>query len=43
MNIKLRAGTHTVTLTNPEFGLKKSLTVQIKDGETVTRVVQLMP
>lgn len=41
MNIPLAAGTHKVSLVNPEFGLKKDLTVQIKAGETVTRVLSL--
>jgi serine/threonine-protein kinase len=41
MNIPLPPGTHTINLVNPEFGISKSLTVQIKSGETVTRVLTL--
>jgi serine/threonine protein kinase len=43
MNIKVSAGTHTVTLENPQFGVKQKLTVTIRPGETVTRVVTLKP
>jgi serine/threonine-protein kinase len=43
MNIKVAAGTHTVTLENPEFGIKQKLTLSVKPGETVTRVLTLKP
>jgi hypothetical protein len=43
MNLQVPAGTHTITLTNPEFGVKKELTVTVKPGETVTRVLTLSP
>jgi len=43
MNLQLSAGTHTITLSNPEFGLTKELVVTIKPGETVTRVLTLGP
>ncbi|MDH5670862.1 MAG: protein kinase [Myxococcales bacterium] len=41
MAIPLDAGRHNVTLVNPEFGLRKVLTVQIKAGEITTQIVQL--
>jgi len=43
MNIKVSAGTHTLTLENPQFGVKQKLTVTVRPGETVTRVVTLKP
>jgi hypothetical protein len=41
MAIPLRAGKHTVQLTNPEFRIHKTVTVEIKAGEVVTRVINL--
>jgi hypothetical protein len=41
MAIPLRAGTHRLKLVNPEFGIDKTLTVDIKPGEITTRVVAL--
>ncbi len=41
MDIVVSAGRHTIALTNPDFGLHKVLTVQIKAGETVTKIVNL--
>jgi hypothetical protein len=35
----LGAGRHTVTLVNPDFGFERVLTVQIKPGETLTKIV----
>jgi eukaryotic-like serine/threonine-protein kinase len=43
MNLQLPAGTHTVVLSNPGFGVTKSLVVTIKPDETVTRVITLAP
>ena len=43
MNIKVSAGTHTIMLENPEFGIKQKLTLSVKPGETVTRVLTLKP
>jgi hypothetical protein len=43
MNINVSAGTHTITLENPEFGIKQKLTLSVKPGETVTRVLTLKP
>jgi hypothetical protein len=40
-NIPLRAGSHSVNLVNPEFGLNKTLTVEIKASEVVTKVLSL--
>ena len=41
MRIPVSAGSHVVRLTNPEFGLSKTIRVQVEPGETVTKVVQL--
>jgi hypothetical protein len=41
MGIMLGAGRHTVTLVNPDFGLRKVLTVTIKRGEVATKIVNL--
>ncbi|HKP63216.1 MAG TPA: protein kinase [Polyangiales bacterium] len=40
-NIPLRAGSHSVNLVNPEFGLNKTVTIEIKPGEVVTKVLSL--
>jgi eukaryotic-like serine/threonine-protein kinase len=41
MNISLPAGNHRVQLVNPEFNLKKNLTVTIKPGQTETQIIAL--
>lgn len=41
MGIKLSAGKHSVTLVNPDFGIKKTISVNVRAGETVTRVLTL--
>jgi hypothetical protein len=41
MNLQLDAGRHTVTLVNPDFGLRKVLTVTIKPGEVAKQIVNL--
>ncbi|MFM2417783.1 MAG: hypothetical protein RL385_2506 [Pseudomonadota bacterium] len=41
MNISLSAGAHKVTLVNPEFGIRKTISVQIKAGQTETQIVPL--
>jgi len=41
MSIPLRAGAHALNLVNPEFGIDKTLTVDIKAGEVTTRVLTL--
>lgn len=41
MTIPLRVGKHTLNLVNPEFGIDKKETVEIKAGEITTRVVTL--
>jgi serine/threonine protein kinase len=43
MNLQVRPGSHILTLENPEFGIKKTFPITIKAGETVTRVVNLLP
>ena len=41
LNVALRAGSHTVQLENPQFGLKKTVKIQIEAGETKTQVIDL--
>jgi serine/threonine protein kinase len=41
MNLQLPAGVHTVRLSNPQFGLTKTIKVQIAAGRVVTQVVSL--
>ncbi len=41
MNVPLSEGTHKVTLINPEFDIKKTLTVKIKAGQVETQIVAL--
>ncbi len=41
MNITLAAGEHRITLLNPEFQIRKNITVKIKAGETQTQIVTL--
>lgn len=43
MAIKLSSGRHTITLINDDFGIRKTIKVSIKAGETVTRVLNLSP
>jgi hypothetical protein len=41
--IKLPAGTHRVTLTNPQFNIKETFSVEIKPNETETAIKDLRP
>lgn len=41
MNVALPAGNHRVTLVNPEFNLKKTLTITIKPGQVETQIISL--
>ncbi|HEX5657338.1 MAG TPA: PEGA domain-containing protein, partial [Polyangiales bacterium] len=41
MNVPLPAGNHRVQLVNPEFNLKKNLTITIKSGQTETQIIAL--
>jgi serine/threonine-protein kinase len=41
MNVSLPAGTHKIMLVNPEFDIKKTLTVKIKAGQVETQIVTL--
>lgn len=41
MNVKLSAGTHKITLVNPDFKLRKNISVTIAAGETQTQIVSL--
>ena len=41
MNLRLSAGSHTIRLHNPDFGLKKTLKVKIRAGEVTTKIISL--
>jgi serine/threonine protein kinase len=41
MNLTLPVGSHRISLNNPEFNLRKNLTVTIKAGEVETQIVNL--
>jgi eukaryotic-like serine/threonine-protein kinase len=41
MNITLPAGKHQLKLVNPDFGMTKTLSVEIGAGQVVTKVLQL--
>jgi serine/threonine-protein kinase len=41
MNLTLSAGAHRVRLRNPQFGLEKTIKVQIVAGDVQTKVVDL--
>ena len=41
MNLSLPSGAHKVTLVNPEFNLRKTLTITIKPGQVETQIVAL--
>ncbi len=41
MNIPLPAGNHRVQLVNPEFNLRKTLTINIKPGQVETQIIAL--
>ena len=40
-HLRLNAGSHKITLSNPQFGIVNSFTVDIKTGETETVVKDL--
>jgi hypothetical protein len=41
LDLRVQAGTHVLELYNPDRKLKKKLTVRVRAGQTVTRVVEL--
>ena len=41
MNVQLPAGTHRVMLVNPEFNLRKTVTVNIRAGQVETQIIAL--
>ncbi|MDH5671676.1 MAG: protein kinase [Myxococcales bacterium] len=43
MAITVSAGRHTVTFRNPDFGLEKTIQVNVKNGEVVTKILNLSP
>jgi len=42
-HLKLGAGAHRITLTNPQFNIKETFSVDIKSGETETVIKDLRP
>jgi hypothetical protein len=43
MGIQLSAGRHTVTFVNNDFGIRKTIKVNIKAGGVETQVLTLVP
>jgi serine/threonine protein kinase len=43
MGIVVPAGKHNITLVNPTFGMKKTIPVSVRPGETITKIVALNP
>ena len=43
MNISLPAGQHRVTLVNSDFNIRQTVTVNIRAGETETKIITLTP
>lgn len=43
MRIELPEGTHSVRLVVPERGLERTITVEIRAGQTTTRIVTIEP
>jgi len=41
MHIEVPSGRHRLMLVNDEFGISKTLTVEVAPGETVTKVLTL--
>lgn len=41
MNISLPAGRHRVSLVNPDFNIRQTISVNIQAGQTLTRIVNL--
>jgi hypothetical protein len=42
-HLKLGAGAHRITLTNPQFNIKETFSVDIRPGETETVIKDLRP
>jgi eukaryotic-like serine/threonine-protein kinase len=43
VNLKLRSGSHTVVLANPEFSIKRTLSVDIEPNQTVRKMLDFAP
>lgn len=43
MGVELSAGEHRVTLVNTEFNIRETITVNIRSGQTETRILNLTP
>jgi hypothetical protein len=41
MNVPVSAGHHTLTFVNDDFGIRKSVKIQVEDGQTLTQVLNL--
>ena len=42
-SLRLSAGTHRITLSNPQFGISQTFTVDVKPGATETIIKDLRP
>jgi hypothetical protein len=41
MSLPTRAGRHTLTFVNEEFGIRKTVVVQLEAGQVLTQVLNL--
>ena len=43
LSVKLKAGSHDVVLSNPEFKIKRTLAVEVEPGQTVRKSLDFAP
>jgi len=43
LTLKLPAGTHTVVLSNPEFHVRRTLSVEVQEGRTLRKMLDFSP
>jgi hypothetical protein len=43
LSVKLKAGSHEVVLVNPEFKIKRTLSVEVEPGQTVRKSLDFAP
>jgi hypothetical protein len=43
LTLKLAAGAHTVVLSNPEFHIRRTLSVDVEEGRTLRKMLDFSP
>jgi serine/threonine protein kinase len=43
VTLKLKAGTHTVVVSNPEFRVHRTLSVEVQEGRTLRKMLEFVP